>query len=148
MLLRQFLSRAAKNLGQAPPQLSDGAMSMLLSHSWPGNIRELRNVCDYLAATCSDGVVTSSELTALLHQGGPLPSAPLPTRPHASPVAAPILRNLETEIRELEQRRMMEALTASAGIQVRAAELLGMPIRTFSYKLKQYGLAVPNRPSK
>jgi transcriptional regulator with GAF, ATPase, and Fis domain len=58
------------------------------------------------------------------------------------------LRNLETEIRELEQRRMMEALTASAGIQVRAAELLGMPIRTFSYKLKQYGLAVPNRPSK
>lgn len=148
MLLRQFLSRAAKNLGQAPPQLSDGAMSLLLSHSWPGNIRELRNVCDYLAATCTDGVVTSSELTALLHQGGPLPSAPLPTRPHASPVAAPILRNLETEIRELEQRRMMEALTASAGIQVRAAELLGMPIRTFSYKLKQYGLAVPHRPSK
>ncbi len=148
MLLRQFLGRAAKTLGQTTPQLSDGAMTLLLSHSWPGNIRELRNVCDYLAATCSDGVVTSGELTDLLRQGGTHPAPPPPTLPHSSSVVTPTLRNLETEIRELEQRRMMEALTASAGVQVRAAELLGMPIRTFSYKLKHYGLAVPNRPSK
>ncbi len=148
MLLRQFLGRAAKNLGQAPPQLSDGAMTLLLSHSWPGNIRELRNVCDYLAATCSDGVVTSSELTDLLRQGGTIPTVPAQAQPSATAGASPTLRNLEAEIRELEQRRMLEALTASAGVQVRAAELLGMPIRTFSYKLKQYGLTVPNRPSK
>jgi two-component system response regulator AtoC len=40
---------------------------------------------------------------------------------------------------------MTEALAASEGVQVRAAELLGMPIRTFSYKLKQYGISPTGR---
>jgi DNA-binding NtrC family response regulator len=55
------------------------------------------------------------------------------------PRTAP-LRNLADEIRELEQRRMTEALAAADGVKSRAAELIGMPVRTFSFKLKQYGI--------
>ncbi len=146
LLLRQFLKRAAQSLGQPQPQLSDGALTLLLSHRWPGNIRELRNVCDYLAATITAGVVTSAELTPLLsHEAasGGAASPPLPpTDPNRT---APTFRSLEAEIRELEQLRMTEALAASEGVQVRAAELLGMPIRTFSYKLKQYGISPTGR---
>jgi len=150
LLLRQFLRRAAVLLGRQPPHLSDGALTQLLSHPWPGNIRELRNICDYLAAICSDGMVTSAELAPLLRGGHldlPTTQATPPTDP-ATASSAPVFRNLEAEIRELEQRRMSEALAATAGVQVRAAELLGMPIRTFSYKLKQYGMSQAGRPAK
>jgi DNA-binding NtrC family response regulator len=44
------------------------------------------------------------------------------------------------ELRELERRRMQEALKASSGVRKQAAELISMPLRTFTLKLKQYGL--------
>ena len=148
ILLRQFLRRACASLGTQTPSLSNGALALLLGHAWPGNIRELRNVCDYLAATCTHGVVTSEEVSGLLQSADGLPTAS-PPKPSVDPQRTPpVIRNLEAEIRELEQRRMSEALTACNGVQVRAAELLGMPIRTFSYKLKQYGLTVPTKTSK
>jgi two-component system response regulator AtoC len=146
LLLRQFLKRAAQSLGQPQPQLSDGALTLLLSHRWPGNIRELRNVCDYLAATIADGVVTSAELAPLISHEAAARDAASRALPATAPTrTAPTFRSLEAEIRELEQRRMTEALAASEGVQVRAAELLGMPIRTFSYKLKQYGISPTGR---
>lgn len=150
ILLRQFLRRAASSLGAKTPSLSDGALSLLLTYNWPGNIRELRNICDYLAATSVDGVVTSEEVSGLLQSADGTKRAGAPTAAATvEPASAPpVIRNLEAELRELEQRRMSEALAACNGVQVRAAELLGMPIRTFSYKLKQYGLTVPNRTSK
>ena len=36
---------------------------------------------------------------------------------------------------------MEEALEATGGVQTRAAELIGMPVRTFVFKVKQYGLS-------
>jgi DNA-binding NtrC family response regulator len=47
---------------------------------------------------------------------------------------------LAEELRELERERMAEALRTTGGVKVRAAELLGMPLRTFTFKCKQYGL--------
>lgn len=47
---------------------------------------------------------------------------------------------LAEELRALERRRMVEALHAAGGVQRRAAALLGMPVRTFTCKLAQYGL--------
>ena len=44
------------------------------------------------------------------------------------------------ELRELERRRIVEALAATGGATTRAAQLIGMPIRTFTLKLKQYKL--------
>ena len=52
----------------------------------------------------------------------------------------PRFRPLADEIRELEQARITAALTAASGNQRAAAQLLAMPLRTFVFKLKQYGL--------
>ena len=54
--------------------------------------------------------------------------------------AAVHFRPLAEELRALERRRMVEALHAAGGVQRRAAALLGMPVRTFTCKLAQYGL--------
>ena len=42
--------------------------------------------------------------------------------------------------KELERRRMAEALVAAGGVKTKAAQLIDMPIRTFTLKLKQYKL--------
>jgi two-component system, NtrC family, response regulator AtoC len=49
-------------------------------------------------------------------------------------------RPIAIELAELEERRMREALAATGGIKTRAAQLIEMPIRTFTLKAKQYGL--------
>lgn len=54
----------------------------------------------------------------------------------ASGVRFPPIRD---ELRELERRRMREALAAASGVQKKAAALIGMPLRTFTLKYKQYG---------
>jgi DNA-binding NtrC family response regulator len=51
---------------------------------------------------------------------------------------------IEEEVRELERRRMSEALEAASGNRTRAAQLIQMPLRTFMTKLRQYGLAGAN----
>jgi two-component system response regulator AtoC len=62
-----------------------------------------------------------------------------------SPAASPVrpagsFRPIAEELQALERRRMTEALRATGGVQRRAAELIGMPVRTFTFKLTQYGL--------
>ncbi|MFO0573548.1 MAG: sigma 54-interacting transcriptional regulator [Polyangia bacterium] len=147
LLARLFLTRACEKLGRPPLVLSDAAMSLLLSHPWPGNLRELRNVMDFVAATCAGGTVTSSDLlgplagSATSGKAEPMAAAPAPS----TDGGPPRFRNLEEELRELERTRMTEALKASGGVHVRAAELLGMPIRTFTYKARQYGLQARNK---
>ena len=57
------------------------------------------------------------------------------------PIAkAESFRPLADEIRELEKRRILEAMAAAGGVQTRAAELIGMPVRTLFGKLKLYGI--------
>jgi len=70
--------------------------------------------------------------------------------PLEEPAAPPLRRStpasfapIADEVRELERRRRSEALEASGWVQTRAAELIGMPLRTFQQKAKQYGLKRP-----
>ena len=53
---------------------------------------------------------------------------------------SPEFRPLEEEMRELEEKRMRQALDSAGGNQTKAAKLIGMPLRTFQAKVKQYGL--------
>jgi DNA-binding NtrC family response regulator len=53
--------------------------------------------------------------------------------------AAPF-RPIADELAALERARMVEALRVASGVQVRAAELLAMPIRTFATKLRRYAI--------
>jgi DNA-binding NtrC family response regulator len=56
------------------------------------------------------------------------------------PNTPPGFRSLADEVRDLERKRIGEALDATGGNQKRAAELIGMPLRTMVTKLTHYGL--------
>jgi DNA-binding NtrC family response regulator len=116
-----------------------GALQRLVGHPWPGNVRELRNLMAYLAATLEGPLLEPWHLPEESAEGR-LSSAPTAVPAQKPPEAPATFRKLEEELRELERRRMVEALQASGGVQKRAAQLIGMPLRTFVLKVKQYGL--------
>jgi DNA-binding NtrC family response regulator len=139
-LARDLLAQACARGGRAAMQITPTAMQVLATYAWPGNVRELRNVMDYVAAAALDDHVEPDDLPATLTAAVP-PSTPVTTA--SQPMQQPTdgtFPKLSDEIETLERRRMAEALDAAGGVKTKAAALIGMPIRTFAMKVKQYGL--------
>ena len=137
LLSRTFLEQACARLGREPMTLSPAAMQRLAGYNWPGNVRELRNVMEFVAAAVQGDAIEPWDLPGSLGEvTADVESAPVDPTAERRVSFKPIA----DEVRELERKRMQEALEASGGVQRRAAELIGMPLRTFVMKLKQYGL--------
>ncbi len=103
---------------------SSQAISALLSHGWPGNIRELRNLVARVAMESSGPEIDFSKLNAVLT------GEPAALRQTASmPVG-----NLDS----MEEQMIMKALERTGGHRALAAEQLGISRRTLSRKLKEY----------
>ncbi len=170
VLARSFLRAGCERDGRDPMRLSAAAMQRIALHDWPGNVREIRNLMDFLAATVQGGQIDAKDLPpTVASKAAPwmLPkqqaesaapaavqvqaSSPAPTvqpTPSAGPDQPRKFRNLYDEIRELEKTRIQEALEEAGGVRNRAAELIGMPLRTLVTKIKVYGLGPPPRRSK
>ncbi len=152
VLARAFLTAACVRLAREPLTLDPQIMQHLLEHAWPGNVRELRNVMDFLAATALGPIAQPWELPSLVqgHNRESIRATPLESTEAVSAMAArpsaesghetPSFRTLAEEIRVLERTRIREALSLARGVQTRAAELLGMPVRTLFAKLRVHGL--------
>jgi DNA-binding NtrC family response regulator len=158
ILAQAFLAEACAATGRPAMTISDAAMHKLTAYSWPGNVRELQNLMNFAAAVASelcleprhladwigeDEDLARPDLVAVPPEATP-PPAVVPQAPAPAVAATPSLsafRPLDEEIRELERSRMIAALAATGGNQTRAAELIGMPLRTFVAKLKTYNLA-------
>ena len=139
LLARELLAEACARTHRAPMTFTPEAMQLLLAYPWPGNVRELRNTVEYVMVAAPDDRVEPSDLPERL--GGTASPPALPTPPPLvtdEPKLA--FRPLAEELRELERQRMSEALAAAGGVKTRAAQLIDMPIRTFTLKLKQHKL--------
>lgn len=64
LLAEKILERIARELSRPGLRLSEAGQQALLSHAWPGNIRELRNVLERAALFAEDGVIGASWLFA------------------------------------------------------------------------------------
>jgi two-component system, NtrC family, response regulator AtoC len=153
LLVRHFLDAVCRQSGRPPLAVASATLQRLARHPWPGNVRELKHAVEYAAALADGGTVEEWHLPAALladvaPADGPVAAPPSgaasissTVAPSEAPGGAPTaFRPVADELRELERRRMAEALRACHGVQRRAAQLIGMPLRTFSVKLKQYGL--------
>ncbi|HEU4727064.1 MAG TPA: sigma 54-interacting transcriptional regulator [Kofleriaceae bacterium] len=145
ILARRFLDEACTRAGRVPATLAIATLHRLAAYDWPGNVRELRNTIEYMAATVTDEVLEPWHLpdkVAGIERGTPVEAGAVQSSPGAG------FRLIAEEIRELERTRMLQALEVAGGVQVRAAELIGMPLRTFVMKVKQYGISPrPRRES-
>jgi PAS domain S-box-containing protein len=103
---------------------SSQAISALLSHAWPGNIRELRNLVAKLAMESSTSEIDFSRLSAAL-TGEPTAQRQIASMP---------VGNLES----MEEQMIIKALERTGGHRTLAADQLGISRRTLSRKLKEY----------
>ena len=124
-LAETLLARISRELGRASLELGDGAREALVGADWPGNVRELANVLER-AAILSEG---STLDTAFLQ-----PSPAFHSRSPASAGASP--RTLE----DMERAAIEDALRRYEGHRQKAAEALGIGLRTLYEKLKRYDL--------
>jgi transcriptional regulator with PAS, ATPase and Fis domain len=105
---------------------SSQAITALLTHPWPGNIRELRNLVAKMAMESAGAEIDFSRLTAALT------GEPSALRQTASmPVS-----NLDS----MEEQMIIKALERTGGQRTQAAEQLGISRRTLSRKLKEYNI--------
>ncbi|MGO8999804.1 MAG: sigma 54-interacting transcriptional regulator [Polyangiaceae bacterium] len=163
-----FLAAASRHRAH-PPRLSAEALQMLEAYSWPGNIRELRNVIER-AVLLSDGDeiaprhLPTEKINAPV-MARPAPRVSLPQQQIAAPAvvppsfevtgawpvvpdAAPSSTGLRGELAALERQRILDALERSAWNQTKAARLLGMPRGQLMARLDQYGIARPRKKTE
>jgi DNA-binding NtrC family response regulator len=163
-LSRFFIEHCASEQGLRPPSLTPEAQALLEKHSWPGNIRELRNVMGRAVVLCQGEAIEPEHLIFDTSQRAlaPVPSAtpapvlpPAPASAHPTPLGtpsvAPVPRptpapaggTLGEDIAALERQRILAALDQCGGNQTRAAELLGISRRTLVTRLGVYGIPRP-----
>jgi PAS domain S-box-containing protein len=104
------------------------AVSALLSHSWPGNIRELRNLIARVAVESRRPEIQKSQITDAM-SGNPVAQRQSTSMP---------VGNLDS----MEEQMIIRALERSGGHRSQAAEQLGISRRTLSRKLKEYNISV------
>jgi transcriptional regulator with PAS, ATPase and Fis domain len=134
ILAKRFAGSA--RTGRRRLKFTPDALNLLCSYSWPGNIRELRNVIERAVVLCTDDVITADQLPVDKIRGTytrPATATPQPTRR---------LRGEE------ERAAILLALEQAEGNQSRAASLLGYSRRTLINRLEQYNLPRPRKSSK
>ena len=128
-LVRYFLDRFAAREGREAPSLDRDAYAALLSHDFPGNIRELENLLEGAAALSQGGAIRRDDLQWL-------PKVPLPSEAGA---AASSNDEGIADLRVLEERHIQRVLLLAGGNKSRAARLLGISRRTL-YRKRSVGL--------
>jgi DNA-binding NtrC family response regulator len=144
-LAESFLASVAPNL-----RLSRDVLDALTRYDWPGNVRELRNVIERAALLARDGMLRIEDLPRELATSesvlpapaafgaslrGPRSFSPPPPdqeESHAAPSGA--------SLQEMERERILEVLETTRWHRNRAAEILGISVRTLYRKIKAYGL--------
>jgi two-component system, NtrC family, response regulator AtoC len=166
-LAHLFLAQSSRDRPHTP-ELSPDAIAQLLKYSWPGNIREFRNVIERAVLLSGAGPITSRHLPLekmtgtiaarpLRHpQSGTVatlaPPAPVAHGPEnatdawpAFREAPPTMNNLKVELEAVERQRILDALERCAWNQTKAAQMLGIARGTLVSRLDQYGIARPRK---
>ena len=135
-LARYFAARFADANGLPPRPLSAAADAALLGHRWPGNVRELENAM-HRAVLLAQGPEIGPEAIEL--------AAGAATTGGTGPMAAMVGRTVS----DVERDLILDTLSHCLGNRTRAAEILGISVRSLRNKLNEYrasGRAVPPPP--
>ena len=137
LIAEHFAARFAVQMGKNIAGISGGAMALLQSYPWPGNIRELENAMERAVALERTPSILSESLPELVRSGSHAVAAAATQQADGFPEAG---FDLEQHVQHIEREYIAEALRRAGGVKVRAAELLGMTFRSFRYYTKKYDL--------
>ncbi|RKX60256.1 MAG: sigma-54-dependent Fis family transcriptional regulator [Thermodesulfobacteriota bacterium] len=122
MLANYLVRSISARVGKKVSEISDDTLKQIKSYEWPGNVRELHNVIERAIILSRDSRLTLPPLTASLIEVTPESA----TKRFRS-------------IRDMEKEAIEATIMGTDGNRRKAAEILGISIRTLQYKLKEYG---------
>ena len=139
-LVHLFVTRICRELGRPEPRIPPSVIAMLDRYSWPGNIRELKNMIERAVLLCDGHAVGPEHFPA--DKMDPTRRRALTPAPRAPAAVEDQTGSLK---KENERQRIVDALNACAGNQSRAAERLGISRRTLVSKLDTYRIPRPKK---
>jgi two-component system, NtrC family, response regulator PilR len=144
LLAGHFLEKYASQMEKDIHSISHEAMTLLEAYAWPGNVRELENVIERAVAFEQTPVVLPETLPAQVRSGSGEREAVTAVAPLTDAgTGLPDLGegfDLEARGEEFYRHYIALALDRAGGVQVKAAEMLGMSFRSFRYYAKKFNL--------
>jgi two-component system response regulator PilR (NtrC family) len=138
LLAEHFLLKYAEQMEKPISTIAHPAMDLLTKHDWPGNIRELENVIERAVALEASPSIQPESLPPVVRSGAAVKA--VATTGLGSEMLPEGGLDLEARVQEIERAYIAQALERENGVQVKAAELLGMSFRSFRYYVKKYHL--------
>jgi DNA-binding NtrC family response regulator len=129
-LTQALLDAMNQKHGRKTATVSDAVISMFQAYDWPGNVRELRNLLERAVIVCEGSVIEPKHLP--------------PGFGHATsrgPVSEgnAVRVGVGTTVEEAERLLILKTLESTHNNKTRAADILGISLKTLHNKLKEYG---------
>jgi two-component system nitrogen regulation response regulator GlnG len=149
-LARHFLAKSARELGVEAKRLSEAALKYLSAQEFPGNVRQLENLCHWLTVMAPSAVIEVKDLP---------PELRVDTAPAAQSWVAALEREaegllnrgetgiLDTLNRQFEKSLIVKALAHTGGRRIEASQLLGLGRNTLTRKIQELGIESDRKDS-
>ena len=134
LLAQHFLAQFNETMGKQIIGFTPAAMAAMVNYRWPGNIRELQNCLERAVIVARATTIDVPDLPRYLFgdAGGAEPVTKVPV-------------DLDGELARLERGFIVEALEQAEGVQVRAAQALGVSERSLWHRVKKLGIRIGKR---
>jgi DNA-binding NtrC family response regulator len=127
-LASYFISQFCREMNKNEPKISPEIESILLSHEWKGNVRELKNVIERAVILCDGAVLLPEHMSFGMDMNERIN------------LDATLHEVAESAARSAEKSRIENALRQTHGNKSRAAEILKVSYKTLLNKIKEYGI--------
>lgn len=112
--------------------ISNATLQKIISYHWPGNVRELKNVMEHAAILCEDNIIEPKNLPASMIALKDF--SPVSSQDTDIP--------LDDKLNLMEREIIIETLRKTGGVQVKAANMLGINQRSLWHRIKKLQIDV------
>jgi DNA-binding NtrC family response regulator len=131
-LVESLLADMNAKHGRDVAGVNDSVLQLFHSYNWPGNIREMRNTLERAVIVCEGNLIEQKHLPPNFGSGGLKVS---------SAESDGIRLEVGTTVEQAEKMLILKTLAATNNNKTKAAEILGISLKTLHNKLKEYGSA-------
>src|SRR6202795_4066064 len=129
-LVQLLVSEMSEKHTRKVGAVSEAVLNLFTNYTWPGNVRELRNTLERAVIVCDGGMIETKHLPpgfghAILRTSAHDPDA--------------IRLGVGTTVGEAEKMLILKTLESTSNNKTKAAEILGISLKTLHNKLKEYG---------
>ncbi|MDL1981541.1 MAG: sigma-54 dependent transcriptional regulator [Deltaproteobacteria bacterium] len=136
-LVQHFLEKYSKEMGKEITKISSYAIDLLEKYDFPGNVRELENLLERSAALSNTNIILPDSLALSIHKHRWVEGIK-DKRFDLDEVQNGVC--LETILEEIEKAYIEKALDCKNGNKNKAAELLGLSLRSLRYRIEKLGI--------